>query len=240
MRLTAALTLLFLSLSGSAFAQLGALQTDCKLGGPIGTVGYQFVATCAGRALSPDKRFAIVQHAYTTTQRPIELQDWRGRVLAKIPSLSDDMPFAVLWSPRPRWFVVNHHVGSFQDRPEVYEIAGDRVIRHGGITREARKQAIHLSPCLRKVRWDFVRGDVMAWSRDGKRIVRAFTTDTDACMGPKGLGPVPRKEQWKAFWMISDAATGLVLPGSIRIIPDDKTQYFPSDKLYAPYRQRKS
>lgn len=232
-----ALLLFLLSIAGSASAQVGALQTDCRLGGPIGNRGYQFVATCAGRAPSPDKRFAIVQHAYTTTQGPIELQDARGRVLARVPQLADDMPFAVFWSPRPNWFEVNHHVGSFMDRPEVYEIRGDRVIPHDGITREAKREAIRLSPCLQRVKYDFVMGDAVGWSRDGKKIAWYFETDTTACMGANETGPVPPKEQWKAFWMISDAATGMIVPGSIRIIPDDSSGYFPSDRLYAEFRR---
>jgi len=229
--------LLFLSLMASyASAQVGALQTECKLGGPIGKRGYQFVATCAGRAVSPDGRFAIVQHAYTTIQRPIELQEAHGRVIAKIQALTDDMPFAVFWSPNSRWFAVNHHVGSFQERPEIYEITGTRVIAHGGIRREARRKAIRISPCLHKVKWDFVHGDVIGWSRDGRKVAWYFETDTDACMGPRELGPVPKSEQWKAFWMITDAATGAIVPGSIRIIPDDRSDYYPPDKLYAEYR----
>jgi len=238
-RLVAVLLPLLIGWSGSAFAQVGALQTDCKLGGPIGKTGFQFVATCPGRATSPNKRFAIVQHAYTEVQLPIELQDARGRVLAKIPRLTDDMPFAVFWSPRPNWFFVNHHVGSFMDRPEVYEIKAGHVLQHQGITREGRRQAIRISPCLRKVDPDFVMGDAIGWSHDGKRIAWYFETNTDACMGPQETGPVPFKEQWKAFWMISDAATGAIMPGSIRIIPEDKAAYFPSDKLYAEYRFRR-
>ena len=230
------LLLLFIVMAGPATAQVGALQTDCHLGGSIGKRGYQFVATCAGRTVSPDKRFAIIQHAYTTTQRPIELQDAHGRVVTRIRPLTDDMPFAVFWSPNSRWFLVNHHVGSFQDRPEVYEIKGSRVVQHKRITWQARKQAIRISPCLRKLKWDFVRGDAVGWSRDGKKLAWYFETDTDACMGPREVGPVPRNEQWKAFWMISDAATGTIVPGSIRIIPEDKSHYYPPDKLYAEYR----
>lgn len=239
---TAVRTVLFLfaflaSLGVPASAQIGALQTDCTLGGPLGKRGYQFVPTCSGQAQSPDGQFAIVQHSYTTKQPPIELQDSRGRVIAKIPALTDGMPFAVFWSPRPDWFLVNHHVGSFMDRPEVYEIRRGRVIQHEGMTREARKQAIRISPCLGAVPWNFVRGEAEGWSSDGKRIAWYFETDTDACMGPHELGAVPPNKQWKAFWMISDAASGRIVPGSIRIIPDDKTGYSPQDAMYAEYRR---
>lgn len=237
MRFAALLLAILIAPLGPATAQVGALQTDCNLGG-AGPIGYQFVSTCAGRATSPDKRFAIVQHAYTARQSPIELQDARGRVVTKLPQLTDDMPFAVIWSPRPNWFLVNHHVGSFMDRPEVYEIKAGRVLRHQGITHEARKQAIRISPCLRNVDPDFVMGDAIGWSRDGKRIAWYFETNIDACMGPRETGPVPLKDRWKAFWMISDAATGAIVTGSIRIIPDDASDYFPGDKLYAEFKRR--
>ena len=51
----------------------GALDTDCShvadgLGGP----GYQFIATCRGRGLSPDGRCAVVQRG---ARRPVEEDD---------------------------------------------------------------------------------------------------------------------------------------------------------------------
>jgi hypothetical protein len=52
-------------------AQVGALEVDCKLGGGGGADGYQFVATCPGRAKSPDGRFAVVQRPYRDRQPPI-------------------------------------------------------------------------------------------------------------------------------------------------------------------------
>ncbi|HEX6603844.1 MAG TPA: hypothetical protein VF027_03050, partial [Sphingomicrobium sp.] len=139
--------------------------------------------------------------------------------------------------PRSNWFLVDRHVGSFMDRPEVYEIGPDRVILHD-LTAPAAEEARRVSPCLRKVKWDFVNGETAGWSSDGKRIAWLFVTRTDACMSQNEYGPVPRNERWKPFWMISDAETGAILPGSVRIDERDGPAKFPSDRMYAEFARR--
>ena len=57
-------------------------------------------------------------------------------------------------------------------------------------------------------------------------------------MGPEELGSVPPNKQWKPFWMISDAETGAILPGSMRIDRSDKTPLLPRDRLYNEFRDK--
>lgn len=215
---------LWLLVAPAAHAQVGALQTDCGVGGGQRDGAYQFVATCAGRALSPDGRFAVVQKAYEEEQPPIQLQDAQGRVLAVLPSLSDDMPFSVSWSPNSRWFFVNHHVGSFMDELQVFEIVGQTAVERPALVRSAVKIATRRYPCLPA---DQVLPNGARWTRDGRGIVLVTISRPDAC---EIFG---RPGRWRSLWMIGDVDSGLVSSASIRVQPDGKPLRTPTDGPYA-------
>lgn len=215
---------LCLLVAPAAHAQVGALQTGCGLVGGRSDGAYQFVATCAGRSSSPDGRFAVVQKAYEDQQPPIELQDAEGRVLAALPSLSDDMPFSVAWSPNARWFFVNHHVGSFMEVLQVFEIAGETAVERPALGRSAVKIATTRYPCLPP---DQVLPNGARWTRDGKGIVLVTISRPDACAMFKRPG------RWRSLWMIGDVDSGLVSSASIRAQPDDKPLRMPADGPYA-------
>lgn len=208
-------------------AQVSALETDCGLVGKPGARIYQFVATCAGRAASPDGRLAIVQKAYQEVQPPIELQDAQGRVLAALPSLSDDMPFSVAWSPDGRWFFVNHHVGSFMDVLRVFEIVGRTAVERPALVRAAVRTATSRYPCLPP---DQVLPNGARWTRDGRGIVLVTVSRPGAC-APEG--GARRPGPWRSLWMIGEVGSGRILPGSIRVQPNDRPPRMPVDGLYA-------
>ncbi len=207
-----------------AHAQVGALQTDCGLVGGRGDGAYQFVATCAGRAPSPDARFAVVQKAYEDEQPPIEFQDAQGRVLVTLPSLSDDMPFSVWWSLNSRWFFVNHHVGSFMDVLQVFEIVGQTAIERPALVQSAVKIATSRYPCLPP---DQVLPNGARWTRDGRGIVLVTVSRPNACEMSGRPG------RWRSLWMIGDVDSGRVSSASIRVAPDDKPMRTPTDGPYA-------
>ena len=210
-----------------AHAQVGALQTDCRLGNTGGNAGYQFVVTCAGRATSPNRRFAVVQHAYRDKQPPIEVQDNRGRVIARLRSVSDDMPFSVHWAPNSRWFFVNHHVGSFMDVLQVFEIVDRKVIERPALGRSAIKIAAARYPCLNP---DMILPNGARWSRDSGRIALVTISRPDACTTFRR-----RPGTWQPLWMIGDARTGLVNPASIRPDTHDDGLRMPRNGLYARF-----
>jgi hypothetical protein len=220
----------------SAAAQVGALQTDCGLGGTTGKGGYQFVATCAGRALSPDRHYSIVQRAYQDDQPPIELQNGRGRTVTKIRQLSDDMPFAIFWAPNSRWFLASHHVGSFMDRPEVYEVKNGRVIAHNEFRRVGLALAQRLFPCLPQARTDWANGAVQGWSKDSRRIAWVFITRTDMCSKDYGGRSVSYEKSWKPIWMISEIPSGRIIEGSVHIDRSETGLKLPADHRYDEFR----
>lgn len=228
-------TLLFAAFGSSASAQIGALQTNCGLGGSEGR-SYQFVATCAGRATSPDGNFSIVQRAYQERQPAIELQDRRRRIIAKISALSDDMPFRILWAPNSRWFVVDHHVGSFMDRPEGYEIVNGRVVSHDQFRRVGQREAQRLFPCLPRSSRDWANGSTAGWSKDSRRIAWVFITRTDMCSKQFGGKSVTDGKSWRPIWMISDVASGRIIPGSERIDNSEGGLHLPRDHRYDEFR----
>jgi hypothetical protein len=202
------------------------LETDCEVGGERGEDGYQFVATCPGRAKSPDGRFAVVQRAYRDRQPPIELQDSKGRVVAKLGTLSDDMPFQVHWSPNSRWFFVNHHVGSFMDVLKIFEITGGRAVERPALVRSAAKIASRRYPCLRR---DMILPSGARWTRDGRSIVLVTISRPDACSSDYTRRP----GRWQPLWMIGDARSGLVEARSIEPEPGDRGLREPRTGLYS-------
>lgn len=219
------LLLLLVFTAAPAHAQLGALQTDCNLGGGHGGDGYQFVATCAGRARSPDGRFAIVQRAYREKQPPVEVQDARGRVVGRLRSLSDDMPFQVFWAPNSRWFFVNHHVGSFMDTLQVFEIVRGAVIERPALGRSAVRIAAARYPCLPP---ELILPNGARWSRDSRRIALVTISRPNACTEFRR-----RPGTWRPLWMIGDVRTGLVAPASIRPETHDDGLRMPRGGLYS-------
>ncbi len=209
-----------------AHAQVGALQTDCELGGQGKAGGYQFVATCPGRARSPDGGFAVVQRAYQDQQPPIELRDARDRVVATLPELSDDMPFTVYWAPNSRWFFVNHHVGSFMDVLRIFEIADGRPIERPALVRSAVKIASRRYPCLRP---DMILPSGARWTRGGRAIVLVTISRVDACSTDYTTTP----GSWQPLWMIGDVRTGMVQARSIQADRSDTGLREPRGGLYS-------
>ncbi|MBJ6122307.1 hypothetical protein JAO74_10945 [Sphingomonas sp. BT553] len=225
--LAMAMTVGLATLCGSKVAeavQIGALSTDCKASGfDRGHRAYQFVATCAGRAMSPDGRYAIVQRAYRDHQPPIELQTAGGRVVARLPELSDDMPFVVLWSPDSRRIAVNHHVGSFMDDLRLFEIVGNKVVPRSALIVAAKHLAVQRFRCLSP---GAVLPNAARWSADGHRLMIVTVSSLYACSDTAKAG------DWWPLWMIGDVRTGRIDPASIRIDKADGPLREPRDTLY--------
>jgi hypothetical protein len=221
------LLLVLLSFGGEGKTQVGSLQTDCALGGERDGGSYQFVATCAGRARSPDGRFAIVQRAYREEQPAIELQDAIGRTLAPIPALSDDMPFSVSWAPNSRWFFVNHHVGSFMDTLRVFEIVGRTAVERPALGEAAVRLATTRYPCLPP---ELVRPNGVRWARDSRRIVLFTISATWACTV---FGRRPGT--WHSLWMIGDVSSGRIDPRSIVAQSDERPLEMPKKGAYSRF-----
>lgn len=225
MRLRLGLLLLLLVPMSGAKAQVGALQTDCKLGGKQNDGSYQFVATCAGLSRAPNGKFTVVQEPYRDTQPPIELRDSRGRTLAKLRSLSDDMPFSVSWAPNSRWFFVNHHVGSFMDVLQVFEIVGRSALERPALVKSAVRVATGRYPCLPP---NMVLPNGARWTRDSRKIILVTISAPYACTE---FGRRPGS--WHSLWMIGEAASGRIAPGSVRVQPDDKPLRMPREAAYS-------
>jgi hypothetical protein len=221
---------LFLFSASPAEAQVGALQTDCRLGGPQAPESYQFVVTCAGRSRSPDGRFAVVQRAYRERQPPIEFQDGRGRRLMLLHSLTDDMPFSVHWAPNSRWFFVNHHVGSFMHSLRLFQIVGRRAVERPALARSAVRIATRRYPCLRP---DWVNPSGVRWSRDSRRILLVTISASYACSPEFGARP----GSWQPLWMIGEVRSGRIVPGSIRVDRGNEGLRMPTDGPYRPFRR---
>jgi hypothetical protein len=204
--------------------QATAFSTDCpSVGGDI-KQGYQFIATCAGRSYSPDRRYSIVQRAYDDKQPAIEVQDAHGRTIATLKSLSDDMPFRVFWAPDSRWFFVNHHVGSFMDEMQLFEITGRTVVEHRALVQSAIRTATGRFPCLPP---NSVLPNGARWMPDGRSIVIVTISRPSAC------SEAGRPGSWKPLWMIGDARTGRIDRSSIRVARGDGELREPRDRLYA-------
>lgn len=205
---------------------VGALQPSCTLGGTPDDHAYQFVPTCAGQAVSPDGRLAVVQQAYDNEQPVIEFQNAEGSLLSRLPSLSDDMPFSVSWSPDSHWFLANHHVGSFMDVLQVFEVVNGMAVERTSLTEAAVSIAKDRYPCLRR---DMILPNSSRWTRDGRGVVMVTISRPDACSGDYGGEP----GDWKPLWMIGDLATGTIDPTSIRIQATDGPLAIPKDGVYS-------
>ena len=175
--------------------------------------------------MSPDGRFAVVQKAYEDTQPPIELQDAQGRTLVKLPSLSDDMPLLVMWSPDSHWFLVNHHVGSFMDLLQVFEMVGDRAVERPALVKAAVRLASRRYSCLQP---DMILPNGVQWSRDSRRVILVTISRPDACTD---FGR--HRGTWHSLWMIEDVPSGRIEPGSVQVQPDDKPFRTPTTGAYS-------
>lgn len=205
--------------------QATALDANCAdVGGDV-KHGYQFIVTCAGRSYSPDRRYSIVQRAYNERQPQIEVRDARGRTIATLKSLSDDMPFRVFWSRDSRWFFVNHHVGSFMDVMQLFEIVGGSVVERDALVRSAVRTATRRFPCLPS-RGVLPNGG--RWLPDGRRIVLVTISRPGAC-----ADSTRHRRDWKPLWMIGDARTGRIDPQSVRIARGDGELREPRNGPYA-------
>ena len=206
---------------------VGALQTDCGLGGALPDGSYQFVSTCAGRSVSPDGRFAVVQKAYQSEQPPVELQDRSGRTLATLTSISDDMPFTVHWAPNSRRFFVNHHVGSFMSAIHLFRVDGGSAVEERKLAASAVREAVRRYPCLRP---SSVHPRGMRWSVDSRRIILVTASAAYAC---SLYGVTPGK--FEPLWMIGDVGSGRIDAGSVRPPPDGGPFRLPTDGPYADF-----
>ncbi|WP_243403021.1 MULTISPECIES: hypothetical protein [Bacteria] len=216
-----------LGFASSTSAQIGALTTDCKASGfNRSKTAYQFVATCPGRAPSPDGRLAIVQHAYRDRQPPIELQDAKGKTLAHLATLADDMPFAVLWSRDGRWLAVNHHVGSFMDELQLFEIVGRQIVRRRALVTAAKRQAVTRYRCLRP---DSVLPSAVRWSKDSRHLMVVTISSPYACSENAKAG------DWWPLWMIGDVATGRIDAKSVKVDKAEGALHEPRDPLYRSF-----
>jgi hypothetical protein len=118
-------------------------------------------------------------------QYRIFIEDSDGNPIGPVPDLADGMPYVLVWSPRADWFLVSHHVGSFMDRPEVFEITPAGIVKHDQFAHAAAVEARRLYPCMPEVdslQRDWLHGWTYGWSRDGTKIAWRFTTRLDICL----------------------------------------------------------
>ncbi len=203
-------------------------QEACKDVGKQPDGSYQFLSDCPGRSLSPDGRFALVQKIQGDNQLPVEFQDAQGRTLVKLPSLTDDMPYAATWSPNSRWIMVNHHVGSFMDELQLFEVIGHSAVERSRLVKSAARLATRRYPCLPR---DMVLPNGVRWSRDSRRIILVTVSAPYSCtiFGRRKGGT------WHSLLMIGDVATGRIEPGSVRVQPDNKPFETPKDDVYSAF-----
>jgi hypothetical protein len=224
----------------------GALDSDCAHGGSNPDGSVQFIPTCPASSRSLDGVWTL------QTTKPVGpdeayqvlIADRQGRRIGPVPNLNDHMPFVLRWSPRPRWFLINHWVGSFMETPRVFEITDDGVVEHDAFKVAGQAMAIRLNPCLGDGSFEancgvprariWAAGTGQRWSRDGRRLIWNFATRTDACMEGDEFGSIQPDDQWQAFYMISEVESGKVDPASIRMIGDDDRR-LPTDGPYADF-----
>ena len=207
----------------------GALDTACShVGDGLGGPGYQFIATCPGRATSPDGRWAVVQPGGDAGG--VTLTDAEGKLLDEIPGLNDAMPFVLHWAPKGDWFFANHYQGSTHERLRVFEIVNRVAVERSAIFADAVRTAVARYPCLGRSAQIFASG--WRWSRDGRTIAMTVYARPDACFVERGPGNWVPDGDWEVLWMIGDAATGRIDPASVRVRPDGVGE-MPSDGPYA-------
>lgn len=210
-----------------------AFEDDCASARPNKDGTVQFMVPCPESAMSPDGKWRLVQ-----TKAVGENEVYRvyvagagGKELGEVPGLNDGMPFVLWWSPRKDWFAVQHHIGSFMDVPEIFQITAGGVIERDQFAHAAQAKAHEMYPCLPPDRKDiWLAGSIFSLSRSGDRLAWAFTTRPDACAPPGYVGSLDKPEwRWHSFLMISNLDTGKIVPGSVRVLDDDKP--FADEKL---------
>jgi hypothetical protein len=214
-----------------------ALETNCQHAGSQRDGTVQFIPTCPERAVRPDKRWTLVQTeavGKAETYR-VYIADQLGKSIGDVSGLSDYMPFMLYWSPRPNWFAVSHHVGSFLDQPEVYEITPLGPIRRDAFRMKASDEIRRRYPCLGSG-VDWLQGGIIRWSPDGRRIAWFFTTSLYAC-GPDRPDAFNSGPGWESLMLVSDAETGEIVPESIRLLSDKDFPELrlPNDGPYAEF-----
>ncbi len=224
-------------------------QTYCGYSGDYPDGAIQFIVTCPQKVKSPDGHWNLVQTEATVNGEEeiysVYIEDEEGWFLGDVPGLNDHMPFVIYWSPRPNWFAVSHHVGSFTDAPKVFEITRNGVVERDHFKRVAQNEAQRMFPCLadRKRTWVWASGDIISWSHDGRRLAWVFGTSLYACYPDGRVGPGDLDEighinpKWKHFLMISNVDTGAIEEGSIRVLDDAamKDFHLPTDGPYADF-----
>ncbi|WP_257547840.1 hypothetical protein [Sphingopyxis sp. DBS4] len=223
---------------GNATAPHVVPDGHCEHSGINSDGGIQFLANCPQSSLSPDGRWKLIQTSPIGAEEvyDVVIETPDGKLVGHVPDLNDHMPFALYWSPRSDWFMINHYRGSGLQRPRVFQITGDRVIEYADFLRTGEDKAREISPCLPSDdKADWMTGDGLKWSRDGSKLAWAFRTRIDMCVfeDPAFSGPIPPDKQGRSFLMISDVATGKIVDGSVRLLPDDEKWRFPTD---GPYR----
>lgn len=134
------------------------------------------------------------------------------------------MPFEAFWAPNSQWFFVNHHIGSFMDRLQVFQIVGHAVVERFALPKAAARVAAKRYPCLYR---SMVNPNGVRWANDSRRIVIFTISRTDAC-----TDFARRPGNWHPLWMIGDVQSGQIEPASIRVQSDDKPFTMP---LQGPY-----
>jgi hypothetical protein len=137
------------------------------------------------------------------------------------------MPFLVMWSPDSHWFLVNHHVGSFMDTLQVFEMVGDKAVERPAVAKSAVDLASRRYTCLQP---DMILPNAVRWSRDSRRFVLVTISRPDAC---SDYGRHPGT--WHSLWMIEEVATGRIDPRSVRVQSDDKPLKMPRTGAYAAF-----
>ncbi len=164
---------------------------------------------------SPDHRFTVVKDICGNTSDKAELRDRSGHKLADIPGLLDDdaMPVTVVWSADSRWFFANHHIGSFMDRLQVFQIVGGKAVERPALFTAAARLAHRRYPCLTT---RAVTGDGMGWTRDNRHIALFTTASPDACLDFDAPGE-PETGVFRDLVMIGDVRSGRIDPASVRV-----------------------
>lgn len=207
-----------------------AMDTGCDgvVGRVKGSTGYRFHPPCPGRSVAPNRRWAIE----TGGEGGVRLANMAGETLDEIPNLADAMPFVVHWSSRSDWFFANHYLGSGSERLRVFQIVNRKVIERSAVFASATEEMVRRYPCLGR------RADVHAtghgWSGDGSRIALAGYARADACLVERGTGNEVADGNWEPMWMIGDAVTGRIEPGSVRVQAGGRRN-LPSDGPYAGF-----
>lgn len=223
------------------FGFTGALDGNCSHGGRNQNGVEVFLSMCPRSSRSPDGRWLFVNAGETSNDDEgnfpdyVFIEDSTGTRVGPVPGLSDAMPFAVFWSPRPNWLFVDHHAGSFMQTPEVFEITSTGVVKHDIFILRGQEEARKQFPCLPNLNRAWVNGNVLGWSADGRRIAWSLMTRIDVCMGPKEYGPVPKAKQVFPMVMVSDIETGEVVAGSVIVLDSDSELDFEFPKT-EPYR----